>query len=91
MKKLQEIRKSKGIKATQAAAKLGITRNALWNYENGKRAPSFSMLIKMAKLYGVSVADFVDESKYIETAAENTGEMDDLRVDLSALDSVKVV
>ncbi len=102
MVKLQEIRKSKGIKATQAAAKLGITRNALWNYENGKRTPSFHMMIKIAKLYGVSIADFVDESKDVETAAENIGEiaedidlgdlqMEDLRIDLSALDSVKVV
>lgn len=87
MNKLQEIRKAKGIKCTQAATKLGVSRNTLWNYENGRRTPSFSMLIKIATLYGVSVADFVDESKEIETAAENI-EILPFGCDCSSIDNV---
>lgn len=61
MAKLKAIREQSGLKAKDVAAKLGVTRSTLWHYEKGKRKPTFEMMVKLAQLYGVSVADFVDE------------------------------
>lgn len=61
MAKMKAIREQSGLKAQDVAAKLGVTRTTLWHYEAGKRKPTFEMMVKLAKIYGVSVADFTDE------------------------------
>ena len=43
--------------------KLNVAENTISQWERGKRKPGFQMLVKLAKLYGCSVADFVDEAE----------------------------
>jgi len=55
MNKLKEIRKSKHMTLEQVSKKIGLTLNAISQYETGKREASYDTLIKMSKIYGISV------------------------------------
>lgn len=52
---LKEIRKKKHLSQQKVAMDLNISREALSYYENGKREPSISMLIKMSEYFNVSI------------------------------------
>lgn len=52
--RLELLRKQKKYTHQDMAAKLGITRQAYSNYENGKREPDYDMLEKIADLFGVN-------------------------------------
>lgn len=52
---LKEIRKKKHLSQQKVAIDLNISREALSYYENGKREPSISMLIKMSQYFNVSI------------------------------------
>lgn len=55
MKKLKELRKSKGLKQADVAKALSISTQVYCNYENGQRQPNPEMLQKLADFFGVSV------------------------------------
>jgi transcriptional regulator with XRE-family HTH domain len=57
--KLIEKRKLAGLSQAAVAGKLKCTPSAVNQYENGKRKPSFDVVIKLAEIYGCSVNDFV--------------------------------
>ena len=61
MGKLKQIREQKGFSIQEVAIKLNISRITLWNYENGKRKPSFEMLIKLSKIYDCTIEDFIEK------------------------------
>ena len=63
MRKLKDFRKQKGFTMKEVGKKLNVAENTISQWERGKRKPSFQMLVKLAKLYGCSVADFVDEAE----------------------------
>ncbi len=52
---LRKIREEKRLNQQKVAFDLNISREALSYYENGKREPSFAMLILMSKYFGVSI------------------------------------
>ena len=52
---LRMIRKQRNLNQQKVAMDLNITREALSYYENGKREPSLSMLIKMSNYFNVSI------------------------------------
>ena len=52
---LKTIRKLKNLNQQKVAFDLNITRECLSYYENGKREPSLSMLIKMSNYFNVSI------------------------------------
>lgn len=52
---LKQIRKEKNLNQQKVAIDLNISREALSHYENGKREPSLSMLIKMSEYFNVSI------------------------------------
>lgn len=52
---LREVRKAKNLNQQKVALDLNITREALSHYENGRREPSLSMLLKMSEYFNVSV------------------------------------
>lgn len=52
---LREIRKKKNLNQQRVAIDLNISREALSHYENGKREPSLSMLIRMSEYFNVSI------------------------------------
>ncbi|MDF2881999.1 MAG: anaerobic benzoate catabolism transcriptional regulator [Clostridiaceae bacterium] len=47
-KKIRSLRNQLGLTQEQLANKAGIATITLWNYENGKRVPSFDILEKLA-------------------------------------------
>ena len=55
MTKLQEIRTLMGMNGAEVARRIGISKQALYNYEKGRREAPYDVLLKMAKLYGVSL------------------------------------
>ena len=52
---LVEIRKMKGYSQLKVAMDLNISREALSYYENGKRNPDISTLIKLSNYFNVSI------------------------------------
>lgn len=57
--RIQEIRKRKGIKQKELAAKLGIAANTLSQYEAGSREPDIETTKKIARELDVSVDELV--------------------------------
>lgn len=65
--KLKEFRVLKGLSRKEVADSLNISVNSIEKYENEKAEPNIANLIKLAKLFGVSVdtligndADIID-------------------------------
>lgn len=54
---LKAARVNKNLTQKQAAEKLGISRDSLWNYENGRSFPDIRIIKKMEELYGLSYND----------------------------------
>ena len=52
---IKQIRKEKNITQEQMAQSLNITRQAVSNWENKRNLPDIEILIKIAKVYGVSL------------------------------------
>ncbi len=55
MKGLKLIREKKNLNQQKVALDLNISREALSYYENGKREPSFALLIRMSQYFNVSI------------------------------------
>ncbi len=65
--KLKEFRRLYNLTCREVAEKIGVSLQAIQRYENGKAEPNIANLIKLAKLFGVSVdtligndADIID-------------------------------
>jgi len=54
-KRLKELRRKKGLTMKKAGALAGVTESSISLYESGKRYPSCSVLIELAKLYETDV------------------------------------
>lgn len=52
---LKIMRKEKGLNQQKVAMDLNISREALSHYENGKREPSLTLLLKMSDYFNVSI------------------------------------
>ena len=67
MNGLRKIRKLKNLNQQKVALDLHISREALSHYETGKREPNLSLLLQMAKYFGVSIEYLItgdtDETK----------------------------
>lgn len=57
--RIQEIRKSKGIKQKELAAKLGIAANTLSQYETGNREPDLETIKRIALILEVTVDELL--------------------------------
>ena len=64
-----EYRKKSGLSQEELAAKLGISRQSVSKWERGEASPDTANLIRLAKLYGVSLDDLVNGITLEETAA----------------------
>ncbi|MBE7040563.1 MAG: helix-turn-helix transcriptional regulator [Ruminococcaceae bacterium] len=51
--KLKMLRLDAGLSQEEFAAKMGISRSCVANYETGKRFPSINMIKKIAEIYGI--------------------------------------
>lgn len=54
--KLKDLRKKEHLTQLMLAEKCGVSKNAIWNYENNKRVPTVEILEKLATALNVSVA-----------------------------------
>lgn len=61
MNNLELYRKRKGISQQAVADFLGITRQAYWNYENGKREANYDTLLKLAAFFGASIENLISD------------------------------
>jgi len=52
--KIRELRKSLGLSQTELAAKLGVSKQCVSNWENDNIQPSIDMLIKLSEFFKVS-------------------------------------
>lgn len=57
MKDLRDLRQDKKIKAVYIAKELGVSRAAVYYWEDGTYSPSYDKITKLAVLYGVSIED----------------------------------
>lgn len=65
---LQNLRKSNGMSQVELGRKLGVTKQAVSNWENNNILPSVDLLIRIAKFFSVST-DYLlemDRRHYIE-------------------------
>ena len=56
--RIKDLRIEKGLTQKQVAEAIGLTKNALGNYEAGIREPSLDVLYKLCDLFEVS-ADYL--------------------------------
>jgi transcriptional regulator with XRE-family HTH domain len=66
--RLKQARETVGYTPEEASQKLGITTDELFLFESGRKGPPISLLIKLAKLYGVFVSYFYGIDKVEGTA-----------------------
>lgn len=55
MRGLKEIRNKKGYSQVKVSMDLNISREAISNYETGKRSPDINMLVKFSDYFNVSI------------------------------------
>ena len=55
--RLEEIRKSRGIKQEELANTLEVSRQTLGSLENGRYNPSILLAFKIARYFGMSIED----------------------------------
>lgn len=68
-KRLKDLRKSKGLTQQQVADRVWVTKAMISSYELSARSPSYEVLIKLSKLFGVTT-DYllgVESSRRINT------------------------
>jgi putative transcriptional regulator len=56
--RLKELRTAAGMTQAELAAKAGLSLQGLWQIESGRRDPSWSTVVKLAKALNVSLASF---------------------------------
>lgn len=66
MEGLKIIRKTRNLNQQRVALDLNISREALSYYENGKREPSFDLLIKMSEYFDVSIDFLITGKEFTE-------------------------
>ena len=55
--RLEELRKSRGIRQEELAAVLEVSRQTIGSLENGRYNPSIVLAFKIAKYFGMSIED----------------------------------
>jgi len=61
--KLKGLRESKGWSQDDLAERLGITRSAIGNYEQGTREPDFATLENIADVFNCTICYLLDDTK----------------------------
>ena len=76
--KIKEARLGVALTQEQTAEALGVSRQTISNWENGKTYPDIVSIVKMSDLYGISLDDLLkgkeqrDMSDYVEYLGEST-------------------
>lgn len=70
MKRIAELRKEKHLNQVGLGIKLNVSQKMISAYESGSHQPSIDTLIRMSKLFNVSV-DYIIGNSDIKSSAEN--------------------
>lgn len=65
-KELKELRKKSGLTQSELANKCGLSKNAIWNYENNKRNPTLNTLNKISEVLNVDLGYLVASPPIID-------------------------
>lgn len=64
--RLEELRKSRGIRQEELAAVLEVSRQTIGSLENGRYNPSITLAFKIARYFGMSIEDiFIYEEEEV--------------------------
>lgn len=55
--RLEELRKERGIRQEELAAKLEVSRQTIGSLENGRYNPSIQLAFKIARYFGMTIED----------------------------------
>lgn len=72
---LRELRSSAGLTQKELANKLEISPSAVGMYEHGRRKPDYEMLIKVSRLFSVSIDSLVGNTDVSNEATDIIKEM----------------
>lgn len=67
--KIKFYRNKLNLSQEELANKCGLSRNAIYNYENNKRNPAISILLAIAENLNMSVSDLLDNSDSVNLYA----------------------
>lgn len=56
---IKAARVNKNLTQAQAAELLGVSKDSLWNYENGRSFPDVRVVQKMVEVYGISYDNLI--------------------------------
>lgn len=56
---LKAARVNKNLTQVEAAKLLGVSKDSLWNYENGRSFPDVRVVKKMEEVYGISYDNLI--------------------------------
>lgn len=63
------LKKARGLRSMANVAKeLGISKQQLWNYENGKSEPPVSVLVRISNMYGVTAQELIHQNKSVQVS-----------------------
>lgn len=68
---IKNLRTDKHMTQAEFAERLGVTKSAVSSYENGSRLPSYDVLIKMSRIFKVSLDNLLGCS--VNTTIDTTG------------------
>lgn len=51
------------------AAELGVSRQQIWNYENGVSEPPLSVLFELARIYKTDPQDFIVQKNFARASS----------------------
>ena len=71
-KKLQELRKKKGLTQEELAEALYVSRAAVSKWESGRGYPSIDSIKELAKFFSVTVDDLLSSDEVLNLAEEDT-------------------
>lgn len=71
---IKSIRKKENLTQKDFAHKIGISRNALINYENNKRIPSIEIIEKISNAFSINLYDLLEITCFEETFYKNVYE-----------------
>lgn len=67
---LEQLKKARGLRSvSEVGAVIGVSRQQIWNYENGVSEPPLSVLIKLADLYGVRVEKLIRQKNLASSSS----------------------
>ena len=72
-RKIIEMRKNKKLSQEQLAEKLNVSRQTIYNWENGKFYPDIDALVKISKCFNISLDDLLSyDDKVLDYLKDST-------------------